>query len=41
MKQVLQNLNFDNYIKILQFLKENSETKMDKYVKKLQIIIPK
>lgn len=40
MKQVLQNLNFDNYIKILQFLKENSETKMDKYVKKLQIIIP-
>ena len=40
MKQVLENINFEAYIKMLRFFKEYSETRMAKYVMKLFTIMP-
>ena len=40
MKQFLKNINFDNYIKMLRFFLDNSETRMAKFTKKLYCIIP-
>ena len=39
-KQVLQNINFEAYLKMLGFFKEYSETRMAKYVMKLYTIMP-
>ena len=40
MKQVLININFDNYIKMLNFFKTYSETRMAKFIIKLYSIMP-
>ena len=40
MKQVLININFENYLKMLSFFKEYSETRMTKYIMKLFSIMP-
>ena len=40
MKQILININFENYLKMLEFLKKNSETRMGKYIMKLYTIMP-
>ena len=39
-KQILQNINFESYIKMLGFFKIYSETRMAKYVMKLYTIMP-
>ena len=39
-KQILQIINFEEYLKILDFFKEHSETRMIKYVIKLYSIMP-
>ena len=40
MKQIIQNINIDVYIKMLGFFKEYSETRMAKYVMKLYTFMP-
>ena len=40
MKQLLNNLDFEEYLKILDFFKENLETKSVKFISKLQTILP-
>ena len=40
MKQILQNINFEQYIKMIGFFKDYSETRMAKYVMKLYTIMP-
>ena len=39
-KQVLQNINFEAYLKMLVFFKDYSETRMAKYIMKLHTIMP-
>ena len=39
-KQVLLNINFDNYLKMLAFFKDYSETRMAKFIMKLYTIMP-
>jgi len=39
-KQVLSNINFDNYLKMLAFFKDYSETRMAKFIMKLYTIMP-
>ena len=40
MKQVLININFENYLKMLKFFKANGETRMAKFIMKLYSILP-
>ena len=40
MKQLLNNLDFDEYLKILIFFQENIETKSIKFINKLKTILP-
>ena len=40
MKQLLNNIEFDEYLKILNFFKDNIETKSIKFINKLQAILP-
>ena len=40
MKQILIYINFENYIKMLQFFKDYSETRMSKFIMKLYSIMP-
>ena len=40
MKQVLININLEHYLKMLNFFRANSETKMGKYIMKLYTIMP-
>ena len=40
MRQILQNINFEEYLKILGFFKDNCETIMVKYINKLICIMP-
>ena len=39
-RQILQNINFEAYLKMLVFFKDYSETRMAKYVMKLYTIMP-
>ena len=40
MQNLLDNMEFSDYLKIIEFLKENSETKMYKFITKLSTILP-
>ena len=40
MKKLLNNIEFDEYLKILNFFKDNIETKSIKFINKLQAILP-
>ena len=40
MKQILININFENYLKMLKFFKANGETRMAKFILKLYSILP-
>ena len=40
MKQILININFENYLKMLKFFKANGETRMAKFIMKLYSILP-
>ena len=40
MKQLLNNIDFEEYLKMLSFFKENIETKSIKFINKLQTILP-
>ena len=40
MQSLLANIEFNDYLKIIEFLQENSETKMYKFITKLSTILP-